>query len=169
MLRHNGLRPFRVAAHAFGPDCPSKPLIFSRQHRVLVAGRPLRRILGSDTALAHIHTLATPGRIEQVIPPFGITYHHLLFAGHQLLQSHGMITESLLLTPFSKDMCALFQGGADTSDAPDVQADMRPARALLRNREARRLMRMGRLHAPACQTHLPKAAQGQRDNLCASV
>jgi hypothetical protein len=37
-------RPVRIAAHAFGPDCPARDLLVSRQHRLaLSSGRSLPR------------------------------------------------------------------------------------------------------------------------------
>jgi hypothetical protein len=146
MLAKPGLRPFRIPANAFGQGYPSRTLIFSRQHRVLVSGRPLRRICDSadQLALAHIHSLETPEKIEQICPPTGVEYHHLLLQNHDVLLSHGLMSESLLVTPYSEHLSDILEDGK-AGHFRRHRSQMRPALPLLHNKEARRLMRKGRI------------------------
>lgn len=109
MLTHPGLRPFMVAAEAFGPGVPARDLHFSRQHRLLVTGNAIARRFGTDQALAHVHALASGDRVYQALPPLGADYHHLLFDRHEIVLSEGLATETLLLTQSSGQICDLLR------------------------------------------------------------
>ncbi len=89
------LRPIRIAADAFGPSRPDADLLLSPQHRVLVEGWEVDLTQGVAEALAPAKHLV--GDSVMVDPsPDGVTYHHLMFATHEIIEANGLATESLL-------------------------------------------------------------------------
>lgn len=89
------LRPVRIPAGALGHGLPRRDLVVSRQHRVLMRHPSLELFSESHEGLvAAIHL----GRLgigdAGFLPESGITYHHLLFARHEILFAEGQEAES---------------------------------------------------------------------------
>ncbi|MFS4436714.1 Hint domain-containing protein [Paracoccaceae bacterium GXU_MW_L88] len=146
MLADPRRAPFEVAADAFGRDQPKRPLLFSRQHRLLVTP-PAR---GSDDAtsemLAPVVALEDGTRIRRVVPALGVEYIHLVFAQHEIVDAEGLATESMLLTAYSRDASGMDaqDDAALFDDLPDV-THAAPARPILSNKSARNLIAEGAL------------------------
>lgn len=152
MLRANpDLRPYRINAGAFGPDCPRRDLRVSKQHRILVDGWFTRAMFDCDDGvLAPVHALEN-GRTVRRDPPTGaITYVHLVFDRHEIIEAEGLAAESLhpcaktvgrLPDAARQPIFGLFPGLAAAIAAGDDNAEaVPPARRLLRAREARLLV-----------------------------
>lgn len=136
-----GLAPVRIARGALGPDLPERDLIVSPQHRMLITGPRAEMIFGErEVLVAALHLVGRPGISRMAAGP--VTYLHLLFDRHEIVQAEGAWSES-------------FQPGARTlrgmEDAvraellslfPDLSAgaDYAAARLSLKAHEARVLL-----------------------------
>lgn len=93
------LRPVRISAGALGNGLPTKDLLVSRQHRMLIGSRVAQRMFGEKEVLVSaINLTKLPGvyvdyKIEKV------AYFHLLFDQHEVIFAEGAPTESLFTGP----------------------------------------------------------------------
>ena len=87
------LQPVRIAAGALAAGCPARDMMVSPQHRMLVQDARAEMLFGEGEVLvAALHLLALPG-VKQVLPA-GVSYIHLLFDAHQIIEAEGAWTES---------------------------------------------------------------------------
>lgn len=144
------LRPIRIRAGALAPGIPARDLTVSPQHRILVRSNIAANMFGEiEILVAAKHLTGLPG-IEVIDPPEGVTYWHMLFDGHEVVQSNGAWTESLFTGPQAmesvgeaarREILTLFPQLA----APDFTP--RSARRLLTGREGRKLAERHIRHA----------------------
>ncbi|MBU3032271.1 Hint domain-containing protein [Paracoccus sp. XHP0099] len=136
------LRPVRIRAGALGPNVPARDLTVSPQHRVLLRSAAARNLFGDTEILAAAkHLVGLPG-IEVVRPEAGVTYWHLLFDGHEVVQSNGAWSESLFTGPQAMEAVGPSARREILARFPQLaDPDFRPAgaRRLLTGRESRRL------------------------------
>ncbi|NVO29326.1 hypothetical protein HJ526_18040 [Donghicola sp. C2-DW-16] len=93
------LRPIRIAAGALGRGTPSRDLMVSRQHRVLLRSAIAARMIGaSEVLVAAVKLLGVPG-IEVAMDVQSVKYFHILFDRHEIIFSNGAATESLFTGP----------------------------------------------------------------------
>jgi len=107
MTRDNGLRPLcwtggrvvsgldghapvRFETGVLGND---RPLLVSPQHRVLIEGWQAELLFGEAEVLSSAVHLVNGSTIRQV-PDRAVSYHHILFDRHEIVQSNGAPTES---------------------------------------------------------------------------
>lgn len=103
LLRTPELRPVRIAAGALGPDRPTRDIVVSPNHRVVVQGAEIELALGTPRAFcAAKHLVGRPG-ITQETPVEGIEYFHILFTTHRILTAHGLESESLSHGPRARE------------------------------------------------------------------
>lgn len=95
--------PVEVAAHAFAPGQPARPLRLSPDHAVFAAG-----------VLIPVHCLVNGTTIRQVPVP-AIDYWHIELPRHAVLLAEGLAVESFLDTGGKAD----FAGGPVTALHPD--------------------------------------------------
>lgn len=109
------LAPLEVAAHAFGPGCPSHKTWFNRAHRLLVDGPLVELNIGVGEALARVDDLAQRAAIH---PTRGMATHYtqVLLSAHDMVQANGLWAETLHL-----DTTAVELVGAAVS--PDILAN----------------------------------------------
>lgn len=109
LMADPSLQPVEISAGALGPDLPDRPVQVSPQHRVLFRGAACELYFGMDEVLVPaIQLLGRPGLVQRMQP---VTYVHILFDRHQIVETHGMWSES-------------FQPGARVMDSmPDPQRD----------------------------------------------
>ena len=87
------LQPVRIAAGALGCGLPERDMLVSPQHRMVVDGVRAEMLFGAaEVLVAATHLTALPD-VEQVLP-YGVTYIHLLFDCHELVQADGAWSES---------------------------------------------------------------------------
>lgn len=99
MRRNPKLRPVRITAGAMGVGLPMRDLVVSRQHRMLVSSKIVKRMTGENEALVSaIKLTQMPGIfVDEDIAE--IEYVHLLFDAHEVIFSEGAPTESLYSGP----------------------------------------------------------------------
>lgn len=99
LAAHPRHRPILIAKDALGPGRPDAPLQVSPQHRVLVEGWQAELLFGQTEVLVAATHLQN-GQTISVAPVTGdVTYHHLVFDRHQVVRSHGVLSESFLADP----------------------------------------------------------------------
>ncbi|MFG5380923.1 Hint domain-containing protein [Yoonia sp. R2-816] len=93
------LRPVRIRACALGAGLPTRDLLVSRQHRMLVSSEVAERMFGLDAILVSaIKLTGLPGvEIDEVAAE--VEYIHLLFDKHEIIYAEGAPSESLFTGP----------------------------------------------------------------------
>ena len=145
-LRDNpAMRPVRIRAGSLGPDTPSRDLLVSQQHRILVRGPKVELLFGTSEALVAAKHLCTwPGiTIEPADAP--VEYFHILLDRHEILTAEGAPAESLFLG--EETLHTLSSDGLQelATIFPDTASERgagfgRAARMILRNFEAQMLV-----------------------------
>ena len=145
MARNFRLYPVRIAKGALGNGLPTRDLLVSRQHRMLVSSHIAERMFGEDEVLiAAIRLTDLPGvTLERTLNC--VTYVHLLFEAHKVILAEGAPSESLYtggetlrhLPPATlRELSELFPGLATSERDPDP-ARMIPSRKQQKNLIAR--------------------------------
>lgn len=105
-------RPVMVRKGAFGHDCPSRDLMVSPQHRILVTGWQAELLFGETEILVPAIKLANDRSIRSVAPDQDVTYYHVMCDGHEIVWADGLASESFL------------PGLAGDSDAAETQGEL---------------------------------------------
>ncbi|WP_417275300.1 Hint domain-containing protein [Celeribacter halophilus] len=141
LTRAPDLAPIEIQKGALGADAPSQPVCVSPQHRVLVTGHSVELYAGLEEALVPAHRLVNGENIRQKIEMTEVTYVHVMFNRHELLDSCGLVSESFY--PGAPAVSMLDQGTRDELFRifPQLrlfgdEARPRLARAEIRGREA---------------------------------
>lgn len=94
------LKPILIRADSLGQGYPLEDLLVSPQHRILVRSAIAQRIFGEQEVLVPAKKLTEISGVEVMQDnPQGVTYFHLLFDEHQIIDSNGAKTESLFTGP----------------------------------------------------------------------
>lgn len=91
------LIPVRIAQGALGKALPERDLVVSPQHRILLASKIAKRMLGSAEVLVAARKLLPLPGVTLAQDLAEVTYIHLLFDRHEIIFAEGAPTESLLL------------------------------------------------------------------------
>ncbi|MCT2539662.1 Hint domain-containing protein [Sedimentimonas flavescens] len=137
------LLPVRIAAGALGPGLPTRDLLVSRQHRMLVRSTIAARMFGAPEVLVPaIMLTALPGiAVEETATE--VEYFHLVFDQHALIMAENAPTESLF--PGKQALRSLAPAAVEELFAifPELAGqrfDVAPARPLAQGRKARHLI-----------------------------
>lgn len=142
--------PVRIAARELGLNTPSRDLIVSPNHRLLVSSRIILRVTGNEAVfIAAKHLVGLPGitqgtdLVDKAAAIFD--YWHILFDQHHIVLAEGAASESLHTGKEALKSFDNAQIDAFTKMLPDVSAisDLyeRPlARPELKGSEAKRLV-----------------------------
>lgn len=87
-------QPVRIPAGAFGSAGPDRTMLVSPQHRLLVEGARAELLFGEAEVLVPAKHLVGKGEVARSLPEDGVTYIHILFDRHEIVQSDGIWTES---------------------------------------------------------------------------
>ena len=91
------LYPVRIQAGALGHGLPSRNLMVSRQHRLLISSKISARVFEhTEVLIPAIKLVGYPG-IEVADDITDVIYLHLLFDQHELIWAEGALSESLLV------------------------------------------------------------------------
>ncbi|WP_324754500.1 Hint domain-containing protein [Roseovarius sp. Pro17] len=93
------LKPIRFSASALGGGLPTRDLVVSPQHRVLIRSAIAERMFGVTEVLMPANKLVRIDGINIVEDTTEITYFHMLFDQHEIVFSEGAATESLYPGP----------------------------------------------------------------------
>ncbi len=91
VARPGALAAVHIPAGVFGDH---GALAVSPQHRLYLSGWRAELYCGEGEVLVKAAHLVQAGRLRQDRPDVAVTYHHLLFDRHQIIQAEGMWTES---------------------------------------------------------------------------
>lgn len=88
------LQPVRIAANALAGVGPERAMMVSPQHRVLIEGARAEMFFGESEVLVPAKHLTSMAEVTRALPVEGVTYVHILFDRHEIVQSEGIWTES---------------------------------------------------------------------------
>jgi hypothetical protein len=97
LRRWSNLRPVRIKANAFGQGAPYKDVVLSANHRILVSGARAELLFGESEVLVPVKSLVDGVTILNEFPYSGVSYFHLLLEGHHIVETSGLLSESLFL------------------------------------------------------------------------
>ncbi len=97
--KHSKLRPVCILAGALGYGLPTRDMLVSRQHRMLLTSRIAERMFGvSKVLVSAIKLTELPGVfVDESVE--SVEYVHLLFDQHEIILAEGTPTESLFTGP----------------------------------------------------------------------
>ncbi len=88
------LQPVRIGRNALGGEGPTRDMLVSPQHRLMLKRARAELLFGeAEVLVAARHLLGTEG-VSRAIPSEGVTYIHLMFDRHEIVCSDGIWTES---------------------------------------------------------------------------
>jgi hypothetical protein len=82
-------------------------MLVSPQHRVLIEGARAEMYFGESEVLVPAKHLVGMAEVTRALPEDGVTYVHILFDRHEIVQSEGIWTESF--QPAERTLSALDQ------------------------------------------------------------
>lgn len=88
------MQPLRIASGALGAAGPDRTMVVSPQHRLLVEGARAELLFGEGEVLVPAKHLIGQLDVARILPEDGVTYIHILFDRHEIVQSDGIWTES---------------------------------------------------------------------------
>ncbi len=97
LRRWTHLSPVRVRRGAFGLGRPKKDVVLSPNHRVLISGSRAELYFGEPEVLLPVKALVDGVMIHHETACSGVSYFHLLLDGHHIVETSGLLSESLFL------------------------------------------------------------------------
>jgi Ca2+-binding RTX toxin-like protein len=88
------LQPVRIGAGALVGAGPDRTMLVSPQHRVLIEGARAEMFFGESEVLVPAKHLTGLAEVTRALPAEGVTYVHILFDQHEIVQSDGIWSES---------------------------------------------------------------------------
>lgn len=88
-------QPIRIKAGALGENTPTRDLIVSPQHRILVRSKIAQKMFGCDEVLVAAKQLVLIEGIDVAHDMESVVYYHFLFDRHEIVLAEGAAAESL--------------------------------------------------------------------------
>lgn len=142
IARDPSLRPIRITAGALGDETPSRDLLVSPQHRILLSDWRAEYYFAEQSVLAPAKGLLNDHSILIESNPGTVEYFHILFDNHQIIFTEGALSESFHPGPYSMreidsdarcELLSLFPDLEDekTGYGPAARLALKPKEALL--------------------------------------
>ncbi|MEL6598485.1 MAG: Hint domain-containing protein [Pseudomonadota bacterium] len=136
------LWPVRISAGAFGPGRPARDLTVSPQHRIALMDWRCELYFGQRTVLVPARHLVDGIKVRQDQPDAPVTYVHVMFDNHELIDCEGVLTESFQPGPVT--LIGMAPGAREEllDLFPELASDPTPfdaARCSLKGHESRLL------------------------------
>ena len=135
------LAPICISAGALGSNMPTRDLLVSRQHRMLVSSKVCERMFGRTEVLLPANKLTALEGIYEDNHFEEVTYYHLKTNFHTVIYAEGAPAETLLTGRFAiealgpeaiEEITAIFPGVLETDEVPaHVIADGKRAKNLV--------------------------------------
>ena len=97
--KNDNLRPIRIRRNTLGAGTPTRTLVVSPQHRILVRSNIAQKMFGTDEVLVAAKQLLEVDGIDIATDVPEVEYFHMLFDRHEVVISNGAETESLFTGP----------------------------------------------------------------------
>ncbi|MEP5758167.1 MAG: Hint domain-containing protein [Litoreibacter sp.] len=95
LLDHPKLRPVCISAGALGENRPSRDLVVSPQHRIVVRSKiAIRMFDAAEVFVPAKHLLGLDG-VDVLTHLEGVTFYHLLCDDHETIEADGALVETL--------------------------------------------------------------------------
>ena len=88
------LKPIRIKKNALGPNTPSKDLLVSPQHRMLLDGWRVDLLFSQNEVLAAAKHLVNDHSITVENSSDTVEYFHILFETHEIIYANDALSES---------------------------------------------------------------------------
>ncbi|RLJ40765.1 Hint domain-containing protein [Litoreibacter meonggei] len=140
--------PIRICLGALGMGLPTRDLIVSQQHRMLVSSAIARRVAGAQEVLIPAKKLLGLPGIDHADDMITVTYYHLLLDHHEIIFAEGAPTESLLTGPMARQAMGANALAEIQSLFPELLYSAGdPARVIPRGKQMRELVSRHRKNA----------------------
>ncbi|WP_156121780.1 Hint domain-containing protein [Halocynthiibacter namhaensis] len=97
------LRPIRIGAHSFGRNSPTQDVHLSPQHRIAVTSGALEMLMEHPVMLTSAKAVLGRTGVEQNQDVQEVTYFHMMFDQHEMLNVCGLMCESFYPGTVSMD------------------------------------------------------------------
>lgn len=136
LAKHPNFQPVRLKAGSLSKGIPSRDLVLSPQHRVLVRSKIANRMFGEPEVLVSARSLVGLPGISIARNMSSVTYVHFICKGHQLVIAEGALAETLYLGEEVQKALT----PADVAEISFLMGDdLDPVRPLIKNSRARSL------------------------------
>ncbi|WP_226781793.1 Hint domain-containing protein [Oceaniglobus trochenteri] len=132
------LRPLRIRQDRLGCGTPTRDLLLSAQHRVMLRTALARSRHQTDEVLVAANKLDLLPGIKRHENAGTVEYIHLLFDHHEVIEADGALVESLLLTDYTAPQA----DAVPITDLGSKPKATRPARPIVEGKQAEELVRL---------------------------
>ncbi|MFA8440869.1 Hint domain-containing protein [Yoonia sp.] len=126
LATHPNLQPIRIAAGALGAGRPSRDLVVSPQHRIVVRSKIAVRMFDAEEVFVPAKHLLGLNGVSIATDITTVIYYHLLCDDHEIIEADGALAETLYtgteamkaMTPEARKEIALIFGEHPWEDRP---------------------------------------------------
>lgn len=126
LATHPNLQPIRITAGALGAGRPSRDLVVSPQHRIVVRSKIAVRMFDAEEVFVPAKHLLDLNGVSVATDITTVIYYHLLCDDHEIIEADGALAETLYtgteamkaMTPEAREEIALIFGDHPLEDRP---------------------------------------------------